>query len=125
VQGVRQADLRLGESCTIIGLGLIGQLTALLLRASGVRVVGIHTDEAMVVMAKDHCVDMALHRNEAGIEDKILPFTVDLGCDAVIIAAASDSTDPINFAGAISRKNGAIVVVGAVPTVFSREPDFY
>ena len=29
MQGVRQADLRLGESCVIIGLGLLGQLAAL------------------------------------------------------------------------------------------------
>ena len=33
LQGVRQADLRLGETCAVIGLGLLGQLTALLLRA--------------------------------------------------------------------------------------------
>jgi polar amino acid transport system substrate-binding protein len=34
LQGIRQADLRLGEICTVIGLGLIGQLTCLMLRAS-------------------------------------------------------------------------------------------
>ena len=48
LQGVRQADLRLGETCAVIGLGLLGQLTGLLLRASGVRVVGIDIDPAMV-----------------------------------------------------------------------------
>jgi polar amino acid transport system substrate-binding protein len=36
--------LRLGESCAVIGLGLLGQLTCLLLRAAGVRVVGIDID---------------------------------------------------------------------------------
>ena len=41
LQGVRQADLRLGETCAVIGMGLLGQLTALLLKASGVRVAGI------------------------------------------------------------------------------------
>lgn len=54
LQGVRQADLRLGESCAVIGLGLIGQLTALLLRASGVRVVGVDIAAAMVDMATGH-----------------------------------------------------------------------
>ena len=29
MQGVRQADLRLGESCVVIGLGLLGQLACL------------------------------------------------------------------------------------------------
>ena len=44
LQGVRQADLRLGETCAIIGLGLLGQLSALLLRAAGIRVIGIDID---------------------------------------------------------------------------------
>lgn len=125
MQGVRQADLRIGETCAVIGLGLLGQLTALLLKASGIRVVGIDIDPAMVKIAGDHCLDLALQRNDTGIEDKILQFTDGLGCDCVIIAAASSSLDPINFAGAISRKRGTIVVLGAVPTGFDREPHFY
>ena len=125
MQGVRQADLRLGETCAIIGLGLLGQLTALLLRASGVRVVGIDINPAMVDIAGKHCLDLALCREDAGIEDKILRITDGLGCDAVVITAASSSLDPINLAGAICRKKGTIVVVGAVPTGFDREPHFY
>ena len=125
MQGVRQADLRLGENCAVIGLGLIGQLTALLLKASGVRVIGVDVDHTMVEIAGNHCLDMELSRDKAGIEDKILQFTDGIGCDAVIITAASSTTDPINFAGAISRKRGTIVVVGAVATGFDREPHFY
>ena len=125
LQGVRQADLRLGESCAVIGLGLIGQLTALLLRASGVRVVGVDIAAAMVDMAAGHCLDFGLARDDGGIEEKVSRFTDGLGCDAIIITAASDSLDPINFAGAISRKRGTVVVVGAVPTGFDREPHFY
>jgi polar amino acid transport system substrate-binding protein len=125
LQGVRQADLRLGETCAIIGMGLLGQLTALLLRASGVRTVGIDIDPVMIDIAEKHCLDLALHREKIGIKKKILRFTEDLGCDAVIITAASGSLDPINFAGAISRKRSTVVVVGAVPTGFDREPHFY
>jgi polar amino acid transport system substrate-binding protein len=125
MQGVRQADLRLGETCAVIGLGLLGQLTAVLLKASGVRVVGIDINPAMVDIAGKHCLDLALCREDAGIEDKILRITDGLGCDTVVITAASSSLDPINFAGVISRKKGTIVVVGAVPTGFDREPHFY
>jgi polar amino acid transport system substrate-binding protein len=125
MQGVRQADNRLGETCTIIGLGLLGQLTALLLKAAGVRVIGIDIDPEMVSIARHQCVDLALNREDIGIEEKILQFTDGLGCDGVIITAASDSIDPINFAGDISRKKGTIVVVGSVPTGFDREPNFY
>ncbi|MGB7325252.1 MAG: Gfo/Idh/MocA family oxidoreductase, partial [Rubripirellula sp.] len=48
-----------------------------------------------------------------------------LGVDAVVITAATSSTDPINFAGEISRKRGRVVVVGAVPTAFERDPHWY
>ena len=124
MQGVRQADLRLGESCAVIGLGLIGQLACLELKASGVNVVGIDVSQAAVDNAKN-CTDIAIVRNDPAIKDRILDFTDGQGVDAVIIAAATNSLDPVNFAGAISRKKGRIVVLGAVPTGFDREPDFY
>jgi len=125
LQGVRQADLRLGETCAVIGLGLLGQLTALLLRAAGVRVAGVDIDPAMVALAGDRCCDLILTRDASGIEDTVAAFTDGLGCDAVIITAASSSLDPINFAGSIARKKGTVVVVGAVPTGFDREPHYY
>jgi predicted dehydrogenase/threonine dehydrogenase-like Zn-dependent dehydrogenase len=125
LQGVRQADPRLGEACAVIGLGLIGQLTCLLLRAAGVRVVGVDIDDFAVGLAAAHTADLALKRSDGTVYQQIADFTGGYGCDAVIIAASSTSLDPVNFAGAISRKRGTIVVVGAVATGFSREPHFY
>lgn len=125
LQGVRQADLRLSESCAVIGLGLLGQLTCLLLKASGVQVIGIDISKSMVDIVAENCADLALTRDMPGMESRISEFTSGHGCDAVIITAASSSLDPINFAGAISKKKGTIVVSGAVPTGFDREPHFY
>ena len=125
LQGVRQADLRIDETCAVIGLGLIGQLTCLLLRASGVRVVGIDIDPSAVSAAKRHCVDEAFLRTDPGIVDQIVAFTHGLGVDATIIAAGTTSLDPVNFAGEIARKKGRVVVVGNVPTGFAREPHYY
>jgi threonine dehydrogenase-like Zn-dependent dehydrogenase len=125
MQGVRLADVRLGETCGVIGLGLIGQLTALLLKASAVRVIGIDVNPATVDTAQTHCTDLAFVRTANGTEENISQHTNGLGCDAVIITAASSSLDPINFAGAICRKRGTVVVVGDVPTGFDREPHFY
>ncbi len=126
MQGVRQADMRLGESCVIIGLGLLGQLAALILKASGITVVGVDVSEAAVRKALDNnVVDLGLTRNAAGIENQIGDLTNGYGADAVIIAAATDSLDPINFAGAIVRKKGRVIVLGAVPTGFDRDPNWY
>ena len=41
MQGVRQADVRVGEQVAVIGLGLIGLITVQLLKASGCRVIGM------------------------------------------------------------------------------------
>lgn len=125
LQGVRQADLRLGESCAVIGLGLLGQLTCLLLRASGVKVYGIDIDEWAVRTAAEHCADDAWVRSHPGLEGMIENATGGLGVDAVIITAGTSSPDPINFAGAIARKKGTVVMVGNAPTGFERDPHWY
>ena len=125
LQGIRQADLRLGESCCVIGLGLLGQLTCLLLRASGIKVFGVDVSEGAVTIAQEHCADAAWMRETAGIDDRVRQLTDGLGTDAVIITAATASNDPINLAGALARKKGRVVVVGAVPTGFDRDPHYY
>lgn len=125
MQGIRQADLRLGEMCAVVGLGLLGQLTCVLLKASGVNVIGIDIDPEMVNVATKNSSDAAFLRNDPGVEQHIVDLSNGMGCDAVIITAASNSVDPINFAGSISRKKGTVVVVGAIPTGFDREPHYY
>jgi len=126
MQGIRQADLRLGETAVVIGLGLLGQLACMILKASGVQVIGVDVSNAPVQQAiKNKVVDAAYTRDTAGIEDKINGFTSGQGADAVIIAAATSSLDPINFGGAIARKKGKVIVLGAVPTGFERDPHWY
>jgi len=122
LQGIRQADVRIGESCAVIGLGLIGQLTCLILRAGGIKVVGIDIDPKMVEIASRHCADIVFLREAPGIEEKIDEFTDGIGVDTVIITAAAKSLDPVNFSGKIVRKRGKVVIVGDVPTGFDREP---
>ena len=121
LQGIRQADTRIGETCAVIGLGLIGQLTSLILRAGGIKVIGIDVDSRVVEIAKNRCLDLGLTRTEPSLLDEMLTFTKGVGVDAVIITAATESLDPINLAGAIARKKGRVVVVGDVPTGFERE----
>jgi len=125
LQGIRQADLRLGETCAVIGLGLLGQLTCLMLQASGVRVIGIDINVNAVEIARKNCTDLAITRGANGIDEEIKKFSHGIGVDSVIIAAATDSLDPINFAGSITRKKGKVVILGAIPTGFDRDPFWY
>ena len=121
LQGVRQADLRIGESCVVIGLGLLGQITIQILRASGVKTIGIDIDPRQVQQALQNGADHAYAREDAHLEAAVQQITDGHGADAVIITAATSSTDPIDLAGLLCRKKGRVVVVGAVPTGFTRK----
>ena len=120
LQGIRQADLRLGESCAVIGLGLIGQLTVQMLNAAGIKSIGIDIDKNMVKLAQELGASHAIERNTEGISTSIRELTKGYGVDAVIITAATSSTDPVDFAGELCRVKGKVVIVGSVPTGFKR-----
>ena len=121
MQGLRQADLRLGESCAVIGLGLIGQLTMQLLAAQGCTAIGIDIDERQVALARSLGFMHTFNGNQLGLAEAIGDITRGTGTDAVIITAGSSSLWPVNFAGEICRKKGKVVIVGAVPTGFDRK----
>jgi len=53
IQGIRQADLRFGENCTVIGLGLIGLITVQVLKAAGIKAIGIDINKGQVEKAKN------------------------------------------------------------------------
>ena len=52
MHGVRRAEVQLGDTAMVIGLGLIGQLVVRLLVASGVRVIGLDMIEERCRMAE-------------------------------------------------------------------------
>jgi polar amino acid transport system substrate-binding protein len=125
MQGVRQADVRIGEKVCVIGLGLLGQITCQLLRANGCAVFGIDLSESFVKIANEHSADKALLRNDPNLKSACDNFTNGHGFDAVIITAAAQSSDPVELAGEISMKKGKVVVVGMVTMNIPRDPHYY
>ena len=113
LQGVRLAEPTIGESVVVIGLGLIGQLAAQLLKANGCRVFGVDLDASRVELARrlgadDGCV--------AGDDVKraVSEWSRGRGADAVLLTAATQSDEPVGLAGEISRVRGRVVAVGLV-----------
>ena len=123
LQGVRQADVRVGEHVVVIGLGLIGLLTVQLLKASGCRVMGMdvvsRNFELAVTLGCDHC---AICDQNAILQAE--NFTRGYGADAVVITAATASNEPVELAVGCARKRGTIVAVGTVGMNIPRSP-FY
>lgn len=120
IQGIRQAELSMGENCLIIGMGLVGQMTAQILKAAGIRPIGIDVSEHQVRQSKEIGINAVYTRDTDGLDEIIKGFSRGHGVDAVIITAGTSSLDPIEFAGSAARKKGKVVIVGAVPTGFSR-----
>ncbi len=121
LQGIRQADLRVGETCVVIGLGLLGQLTGLMLKAGGQRVVGVDINPKVVGLARERSADLAFETGDSALEQAVHDFTGGIGADAVIITAATSSTGPVDLAGRLLRRKGVVVIVGNVPTGFERD----
>ena len=121
LQGVRQSGLRTGENCVVIGLGLLGQLTVQMLKASNIKVMGVDISSDAVELALASGADSAWVRDALGLEEAALQLSDGFGVDAVIITAGSSSLDPVELSGQLCRKKGKVVVVGAVPTGFSRK----
>ncbi len=114
LQGIRNADIKLGENVVVIGMGLIGQLTVQLLKVSGCNVFGIDIDQNKIDMALKLGADKVFLRNLDNLEDKIFDLCDGNGADAVLLAAATSSSDPIELAGNLARDKGRVVVIGNV-----------
>jgi predicted dehydrogenase/threonine dehydrogenase-like Zn-dependent dehydrogenase len=124
LQGIRLANPTLGESVVVVGLGLIGLVTAQLLKANGCRVIGFDYDNVKVELARKYGID-AINPAE-GIDQVayVLNATENVGADAVIIAASNKSNEIISQSAKMSRKRGRIILVGVIGLDISRA-DFY
>ncbi len=120
LQGVRTAEVKLGDAVAVIGLGLLGQLTVQILKAAGCRVIGIDLDASKVDLAREFGCDFGVLRGD-DVEPMIKQFTDSFGADAVIVTAAANTNDPIELAGAIARDRAVVSMVGAVPMNIPRK----
>jgi predicted dehydrogenase/threonine dehydrogenase-like Zn-dependent dehydrogenase len=121
LQGVRLARAALGDSVLVIGLGLIGQMCVCLLKAQGCRVFGIDLDPAKLELAHALGADaVATGYPLQAVKD----FSGSFGVDAVVLTAATESNEPIEFAAEACRTKGRIVLVGVVGLQIPRPPFF-
>jgi polar amino acid transport system substrate-binding protein len=115
------AEAAVGERVAVIGLGLIGQLVVQILHACGCVVWGLDPDPERVRLAKELGVDFACE-NGAWEQSPYSAFCRrGEGADAVILAAATTSSEPIALAGELARERGVVVVLGDVHVDVPRE----
>src|SRR6202521_1539367 len=123
LHGVRTADVKLGDIVGVIGLGLLGQLTVQILKAAGCCVVGMDIDRGRVELAQRLGADAASDSSTA-FRDECMRQSGGRGVDGVLIAAQTNSSEPVNLAAEVARDRAMIVAVGAVGIALERRP-FY
>ncbi len=114
LQGVRRAEVTLGENVGVIGLGFIGLVTVQLLRAAGCRVLAMDLDPGRADLARTLGAELALTRDDGELAEKARLFGEGHGLDAVVVCAGSSSSEPVVMAAKMCRLGGRVVVVGAV-----------
>ena len=115
MQGYRQSEAKLGETACVIGLGLIGQLLLQILRAAGVRVVGIDVDRQRCELATRLGAVAAGAPESPSLETllaRVSEMTQGAGCDHIFLTAGGDSNQPVELAAQLARDRGRIVDIG-------------
>lgn len=124
LQGIRLINPTFGETVVVVGLGLIGLMTAQLLKANGCRVIGFDFDQAKVDLANSFGI-LAVNPGQGVDQVKyVQSLTDNVGADGVIITASNKSNEIISQAAKMSRKRGRIVLVGVIGLDISRA-DFF
>lgn len=115
MQGVRRAEVALGETACVIGLGLIGQIVVRLLTASGVGVVGLDPVPDRCRAAEKAGALLCAAPDDTGVAEitrVLLERTGGIGADHVLLAAGGDSNGPTEIAVKVARDRGRIVDIG-------------
>jgi predicted dehydrogenase len=120
IHGVRTAEAKLGDVVAVIGLGLLGQLAAQILKAAGCRVIGVDPVQERAQLAA-RLGALAVTTSEAEFRDLCLRHSGGNGADSVLIAAETPSSEPVNLASEVARDRGVVVAVGTVGMELQRK----
>ncbi len=115
MQGVRRAEVGLGDTACVIGLGLVGQIVVQLLVAAGARVVGLDVVEERCRLAEATGAVACAAPTPEGIgtiEQVVSDLTRGLGADHILLAAGGTSSEPVHVAARLARDRARVVDIG-------------
>jgi predicted dehydrogenase/threonine dehydrogenase-like Zn-dependent dehydrogenase len=111
LNGIRLSNPQVGEKVAVIGLGLLGLITAQLVQAAGCDVVGMDISSARVKFARK--LDITADSNQ-NIQKKYPSLTRGRGFDKVLICADTPSDETVELAGIIARDRAHVISLGVV-----------
>jgi predicted dehydrogenase/threonine dehydrogenase-like Zn-dependent dehydrogenase len=124
LQGVRRSGLRLGETAVVMGLGILGQITAQLLLSAGCKVIGLDIAQKRLEIAWENGVEYVFNASSENIIEEVDRLTGGYGADAVLFTAATDSSEPLANCFKMCRRKGKVILIGVSGMEIKRE-DIY
>jgi predicted dehydrogenase/threonine dehydrogenase-like Zn-dependent dehydrogenase len=115
MHGVRRAEVQLGDTACVIGLGLVGQLVVRLLVASGVRVTGLDVLEERCRAAEQAGAALCAPPTDEGIDavqQALGEISGGRGADHLFLAAGGSSNGPVEAAARLARDRAHVVDIG-------------
>jgi predicted dehydrogenase/threonine dehydrogenase-like Zn-dependent dehydrogenase len=112
LHGFRQAEMQLGETACVIGLGLLGQILVQVLCAAGVHVVGVDLLESRCKLATELGATVATTPGDTALRPTIMRSTAGIGVDVIFITAGGSSNEPVELAAEIARDRARVVDIG-------------
>jgi len=115
MHGVRRAEVQLGDTACVIGLGLVGQLVVRLLIASGVRVIGLDVIEERCRLAEQAGAILCAAPTDEGLAaagSSLDEISAGRGADHVFLVAGGSSNAPVETAARLARDRARIVDIG-------------
>lgn len=121
LEGIHQAEVIPGETVAVIGLGLLGHITARILDAYGCDVIGFDVADKTMPGTR---LKAFINSTEDSAAELAKSLTKGRGVDKVIITAATDSNAPIDLSEQITRDRATICMIGVTRMELDRRP-FY
>ena len=112
LHGFRQAQMQLGETACVVGLGLLGQILVQILRAAGVNAIGVDLIEARCRLAERLGAKAAFAADAATLTTAVERLTGGHGADCVFITAGGSSNVPVELAVKLARDRARVVDIG-------------
>jgi len=115
MHGVRRAEVQLGETAAVIGLGLVGQIVVRLLIAAGLQVVGIDPVDDRCRLAEKAGAVLCGPPGDEGLDAvlrELSAITSGRGADHIFLTAGGSTNGPVEAAVKLARDRARIVDIG-------------
>jgi predicted dehydrogenase/NADPH:quinone reductase-like Zn-dependent oxidoreductase len=121
LQSIRRAQLELGQTICVFGLGLLGQITVQLAKLSGCIVIAIDEIPERLAIAQKIGADYTFCMQNESQKNEINFITGHHGVDSSLITHDTESNSAIAYAIELTRAKGKVILVGNREFTVNRE----